>query len=389
GVIRLSWAIVTLLALPTLMLLIWLIIALWPKHTKASRPGARGLPGRMLWWLSSVFARRFSTSTNKRHLAASVNEYGRLHGARLAGIATHAFWSCFFVGALMFLWAAFIGLRFDFSWGTTMLDHGLLERIIVWLGAPAAWLTPLELPDQSQVLALLAERSAAADRRTWALYLMSVLAFYGLMPRLLLALAYALMQRHSKPTLDLSLGGYLQLLPVLAASKPQRIPPKGDTPPSLDTLAASGKRRKAASAGSGRAVLIGVELEASTWPPRLSDAEQDLLASMDINLSQPLGQANDRTAQRQLEEALALLEPKPQRIIALCSMLRTPDRGIGRWLADLNALAPVALMPVEADRLERRGGEVAGRRHDWQQLAERHGLECLQPATSGGINRSH
>ena len=373
GVIRLSWAILTLLGLPTLMLLIWLVVTLWPKH-KDQPANARGLPGRVFWWLSSLFARRFSTSPQKRHLAASLMTYGRLHGARLASVATHAFWSCFFIGAIAFLWAAFIGLRFDFSWGTTMLDHGLLEQVIFWLGAPAAWLTPLNLPDQNQILALLAERSAAADRRTWALYLMSVLAFYGLLPRLLLAMGYALAQRRTKPILDLSAGGYLQLLPVLATSGQQRIDAEGKDVPSVEALAAASQSVTPAKPGDGPPVLIAIELESTSWSDQLSEEEQNWLQQLGVNPKQPLGLANDRAAQRQLQQAIDLLEPKPARIVALCSLARTPDRGIGTWLSELNSLAPVELVLIDADVLKRRGDSIEDRMLDWQQMAGRHGL---------------
>ena len=371
GVIRLSWAILTLLGFPLLMLIIWLLVTVWPRRKKSGR----GLPGRALWWLSSLFARRFSTRPDKRYLATSLSSYGRQHGARLASLATHAFWSCFFIGALVLLWAAFIGLRFDFTWGTTIIDSALMEQVIIRIGQPPAWLTRLDVPDHAQIMALLSEQSTAADRRSWALYLMSVLAFYGLLPRLLLAAGFALAQRRSRPTLDLSAAGYLQLLPVLTGATSQRIGPQGAAAPSLDSLSQSSRP---AMAGSGRPVLIGVELEDPNWPPQLDNSWLERIHEQQHESQkeppQALGRADDRTAQHQLYDAIALLEPKPERIIALCSMLRTPDRGVGAWLARLNELSPVEIYLTEADLFSKRNGDPDIRLNDWQQLAERFGL---------------
>ena len=372
GLIRLSWAILTLLGLPTLMLLLWLAVTLWPKR---KQPG-RGLPGRVFWWLSSLFAQRFSTHPAKQQLASSIAGYGRLHGSRLASLATHAFWSCFFIGALILLWAAFIGLRFDFSWGTTIIDSSAMEPVIVWLGHPAAWLTGLELPTQTQILALLTERSTAADRNTWAWYLLSVLAVYGLLPRAVLAMTYAWIQRNARPTLDLSAGCYLQLLPVLAGASSERIGPQGAAAPTLDDLSQSATP---AVAGDGQAVMIGVELENPSWPPSLNEHVIEALSESTRRLPEPLGRADDRTARKQLYEAIALLRPHPERIVALCSMARTPDRGVARWLSQLNGLAPVQIVLLEHEILRKRDGAVGQRLADWQALAKRFGL--AQPAS--------
>ena len=370
GLIRLSWAILTLLGVPTLMLMLWLAVTLWPKR----RQSGRGLPGRAFWWLSSLFARRFSVHPAKRQLAASIAGYGRLHGSQLASLATHAFWSCFFTGALILLWAAFIGLRFDFSWGTTIIDSGAMEQVIVWLGQPAAWLTGLELPTQAQIMALLAERSTAADRNTWAWYLLSVLAVYGLLPRAVLAVAYAWIQRRIRPTLDLSAGGYLQLLPVLAGASSERIGPQGAAPPSLDDLSQSATP---AIAGDGHAVMIGVELENQDWPPRLNEHVTEALSGPSHRLPEPLGRADHRSARNQLYDAIALLKPRPERIVALCSMVRTPDRGVARWLTQLNSLAPVQIVLLEHEILRKRGDDVGQRLADWQVLARR--VELAEP----------
>ncbi|NKI35329.1 DUF2868 domain-containing protein, partial [Wenzhouxiangella sp. XN79A] len=82
-----------------------------------------------------------------------------------------------------------------------------------------------------------------------------------------------------------------------------------------------------------------------------------------------LGQADDRASKRALIDALAARRPRPRRVIALCSLLRTPDRGTGGWLADLDAIAPIAIRLIDAPELRRRGGDPATRAEDWARLA--------------------
>ncbi|GEM_PF-579998 len=375
GIIRLSWALMTLLGLPTLMLLIWLLMTFWPRSRQRRRQAGSGLPGRLFWWLSTLLARRLSTHPAKQQLAGSLAEYGRLYGRRLASLATHAFWSAFLLGAIGLLWAAFVGLRFDFSWGTTILSSDRLQALILMLGYLPAWLSGQDLPSQAQVLALLDQQSSAADRSTWAWYLIAALVLYGLLPRMLLMLGFGLAQRNNQPRLDVSAPGYLQLLPVLSSSEAKPLGLQGEPAPNLDRLSQIHER---AEAGDGQAVMIGIELEQKDWPPQLSEAVKAQLMNDEQGLPLALGRADDRTARHQLYDAIAVLDPTPRRIIAVCSLLRSPDRGIGHWLSSLNALAPVDLVLVDASLLDARGGDCKSRQQDWAALADRFKLVILE-----------
>lgn len=354
AVIALSWALLTLLAFPLAMLALWLALWLGP------RSGSPGIPGRALWLSASGLARRLLGSRHGRHLAASLADFGRQRGGALASAATHAFWCAFFVGAIGMLWAAFIGLRFDFEWGSTLVDPATLADWIGAIGAVPALLPGIDAPSPAQIEALLGDRSGPADRRTWAAYLLSALVVLGLLPRLLLATGFLIAQRRVVLPLDLAQRGYLALAPALRPDTARSLGPRGAKPPGREPA----RRSRRAGPGKGEPVAFALELESepATWPDFAPDARL-------------LGPADARAERRALEVGLRSGSTRPERIIALCSMARTPDRGTGAWLAELDAIAPVQIRLVEHELLERRGDDPSTRRADWERLAEDYGLE--------------
>jgi len=353
-VVQLSWALLTLLALPTLMLGLWLLVWLWP------RSEAGGLPGRAVWLAAAGLARRFDTSARGRALAGALAEYGRSGGRRLASAATHLFWAGYLAGALGFLAAAFVGLRFDFAWGSTLLGPDLLAPVIEALGRIAALWPGIEAPSRAAIAALLIDRSPAEDRTLWAGVLLALLALLGLLPRLLLAIAFLLAHRRHALALDRSRPGYVALAGVLQTAPAASTGRVGSAPPER-----LGQRaRPRAEAGSGPAVAVGVELE--TPPAEQAERAPD---------AEWLGHADDRASKRALLDALAARRPRPRAVIALCSMLRTPDRGTGSWLAELDAIAPVELRLIERPQWAARGGDARARAADWARLAADYELD--------------
>ncbi|NKI35377.1 DUF2868 domain-containing protein, partial [Wenzhouxiangella sp. XN79A] len=198
GVVQLSWALLTLLGLPSLMLAIWLVAWLWPRNA------ATGLPGRSIWLAAAALARRFDASGRGRAAAGALAEYGRSGGARIASAATHLFWAGYLSGALLLLAAAFIGLRFDFAWGSTLLGPDALAPVIEALGRVGALWPGVAAPDREAVAALLIDRSPAVDRGLWAGVLLALLALLGLLPRLVLAIVFLLLHRRQRLALDRS-----------------------------------------------------------------------------------------------------------------------------------------------------------------------------------------
>lgn len=356
--IALSHALLVLLGVPFILLLAWALLSLFGRSG-----GAAGLPGRMLWWLMLLFTRRFGLAAHRRHLAASLGELGRLRGRTLMALATHAFWAAFFVGCIAWLWLRFLGLRFDFTWETTLLSGRWLEDLVIAIGWLPSWLFGLALPGPEQVQDVLSDRSPAADRGLWASYLIGALVVYGLAPRALLALWFLHRWRHARMSLDLGRPGYLRLLPVLSGPS-QPTGPRGEPPPAPRST----RTVRPAEPGTGSAVLIGVELDGdgneseARWPP-------------DIPGCRVLGRADNRRQRSEIVQALRQLDPRPEKIVTLCSLARSPDRGTMGWLGELTEFAPVEIRLTDADRLPGLGIDTAQRREDWRRLAGRFGLE--------------
>lgn len=356
--IALSNAVLVLLGVPLMLLLLWSILNLSPK-----RESAPGLPGRIIWWLLLVLSRRFGMAARRRHLAGALAELGRKQGRTLMALATHAFWTMFFIGCIGWLWLRFLGLRFDFSWETTLLSGPWLENLILAIGWLPAWLFGLSLPDPDQVQEALAGRSGPGDRSLWAGYLIGALTVYGLLPRLLLGAWFLFSWRRSRIPLDLGRPGYLRLLPAL--SGPSRATGRRGKPPP-DPGAVQSQRAfepVQTSPGAGDAVLVGVELDRddADWPPEIPGCRV-------------LGRADDRRQRREILQSLALLDPRPEKIVALCSLARSPDRGTLAFLAELAGFAPLEVRLADAERLEKLQIDPAQRLADWQGAARQAGL---------------
>lgn len=363
--IALSYAVLALLGIPLLLLLVWAVLSV-----RLGRAEAAGLPGRILWWLMLLFTRRFGLGPARRHLAAALAELGRLRGRTLMALATHAFWSMFFVGCIGWMWLRFLGLRFDFSWETTLLTGPWLEDLIIAIGWLPSWLFGLSQPGPEQVRDVLSGHSAPGDRALWAGYLIGVLGLYGLAPRALLALWFLARWRRARLPLDLSRSGYLRLLPVLGGAS-RSLGPRGRTAPGRSPA----RKARSTPPGSGQAVLVGVELDLddTRWPPEMPGCRV-------------LGRADNRRQRREILEALDLLEPRPEKIVALCSLARSPDRGILAWLAELAEFAPVEIRLTDSQRLADLGVDPDARLSDWLDSARRHALPrpvLMEPASAG------
>ncbi|MCA1777915.1 MAG: DUF2868 domain-containing protein [Xanthomonadaceae bacterium] len=362
GSIALSYAIVALLGLPLLLLLIWAGISL-----RSGRQVSGGLPGRIGVWLLLLMTRRFGLAAHRRHLSAALADLARHHGRVLAALATHGFWTFFFFGCLLSLWLRFIGLRFDFSWETTLLSGDWLDGLIGWIGWLPTLIFGMPLPSPEQIEAILEGHSPAVDRGLWAGYLLATIAIYGLAPRALLVLAFAWRWRRIQPELDLGRPGYLRLLPALAGSAGRSTGKIGPAPP------ATRNRDKPERAGTnlrtptdstpGAPVLIAVELG------RVMDPSSELWSHYRF-----LGLADDRHQRRALIEALKLLDPPPREIVALCAIERTPDRGTGRFLAELARFAPLQILLDDPTGPELPERAWSARIADWDSLAADFGL---------------
>lgn len=359
GTIALSYALLVLVVLPSLMLLLWCVVSLATRRGAAS-----GLIGRAGWRLALALRSRTALTPERHPLGLALAEFGRLRGSVLMALATHAFWTAFMVGAIVWLWLRFLGLRYDFSWETTLLAGDALASWIAAIGTVPQLLPGVEAPSLAQAQAVLEGHSGPGERTLWARYLLGTLLVYGLAPRLLLTGLFAWRWRRIQLELDLGRPGYRALAAALDSADARTLGRRGTVPPE----SVARRERPRAVPGSGPAVAIGLELETSpVRQPRLAPG------------AEWLGSATDRASREAVRAALDGFRPRPSELIVLCSMARTPDRGSGTWLAELDTIVPVQIRLVETDSLRARDGDVEARLDDWNLLAARFGLAAPEP----------
>ncbi len=350
----------SLLLLPGLMLLVWLVAML------ATRPG-RAAPG-LSSGLVGLGLRRLGPRLLSGPLAAETVSAGAGllttgPGRWLLGTLTHAFWATYGLAALATLALLFSIAQYDLSWGTTLLTDetvvGLIQAL-AWLPAALGLVEPLT-PEW-----ILAGREGAQGgelRAEWAQFLLILVAVYGILPRLVLMLPCAGLAAAGlrRLRLDTARPGYLRLAGTLNADAEIQI--RGRRP-----QAAAAPSRERPGTVAGPPLLVGVELERKDWPVPLPGIDW-----------RALGRADTRRQRTGLLAAVESLATPPPAVLAQCSALRTPDEGTGRFLAALADAAGTVLVLWldELDAWRARGGERGEREADWRALAERIGADLV------------
>jgi len=366
-------SLVTLLGLPTLMLVLWVLLLLGTWR--------RGSSGSLIGKFLMTGMARLAPRVLKSDLASEVGEgmVGLMRspvGRWYLSMMSHLFWMAYVAGALLTLTLLFSVAQYDLSWGTTILSEQTIVTLVGWLAVVPVWLGMMAPPDPSWIAAGRAGELVGAQRAIWAHFLLAMVCAYGAGPRLLLGLfCCALTWRATRRlSLDLDKPGYQRLLPLLSEPPPEPVV-RGSAP---DTPLA--RQRKRPKHASGQPVLVGIELErdGDQWPP--------ILPGMDATA---LGRIDTRSQRQPLIDALKALKTPPPALIALCSMLRTPDAGTRRLLESLADAANTELIVVVEDstRLKARDGDRAARLADWRALAEQAGgcaveLDAEQPSAT-------
>lgn len=343
-----------LLALPLFLLLLWLLLLAVPRTTGRSSLGALAFAfGR---WLSS----RLHPSDTL--LMAAAQARSRLlvpaGGYWLLSSLSHALWLAYLVGALGVTLVLLSIRQYGFVWETTILsaeDYVALTRALAllpeWFGFAA--------PDADQIAASRWRNSVAVGNATaWSGFVVGCLFVYGVLPRLLLVPCCLLLYRRAREQfrLDTTLPGYARFqdtLQPLSASLGV-IDPHTETPlPATETP-------------SVQAAIVMLETDPpSEWPPALGHDWLDL------------GAVDDRRSRDRVLECLCTTTPPPDALVIVCSLAMTPDRGMGRTLAQLIEDIPKPLLLLsEGQRLRQRESrdDAVQRIADWHRLAAHAGL---------------
>ncbi|HVL74941.1 MAG TPA: DUF2868 domain-containing protein, partial [Noviherbaspirillum sp.] len=342
-----------LLGMPTLLLMLWAAMAIGG--------GSAGGLGRVSFGnlLLRVLA-RLPGERNPHAPALAHAAYALLQRARLLpwafGIVSHAVWAAAFVLILAALWFAFSFQAYRLTWETTILEPGFFVRFVTVTGViPHALGFPL--PDAAT---LLDPAAPGGDHRAWAWWLIGCAFVYGLLPRVVLALASWIAWRRGARRLHLDTAEpyYRKLLARFAEmEQPVVVDAEQPTPQEAAVMPAAGE-----PAGPARAV-VGFELPPEqAWPPQpLEDA--DLIERI-------AGAGNERRA---LLEKLGRLRPRA--LLVVCHAASTPDRGTERFLREAAHEAGRTALLLAAPEA---GG--AQRWQDWLRQAGLVRIDCLTDA---------
>ncbi len=135
--IDLLLALLTMLGLPTLMLIAWIVVM-----TISRRSGRSvGAIGRLVNGLLTRLAPRLLSSPLAGEVVLAMTGLLRAPFGRWAlSLLSHLFWLAHAGGALLALGVYFSLAQYDLSWGTTLLAESTVVALVESLGRPADWL---------------------------------------------------------------------------------------------------------------------------------------------------------------------------------------------------------------------------------------------------------
>jgi hypothetical protein len=366
GLVNFYWTLVVLLGVHTIAMLVWLLFLLFGRYIPPMTPllGLYRALGRM-------FTKPASASLDSHAYRAWAANLGSGALGRW-GISTllHSFWLATLSGILITTVILFIPKQFDFVWETTMLPDQAFIELTDALRPLPQWLGMATL-DRDVVLAShrnASQRPPAGARRGWSSLLIGSIIGAGLLPRFLMWSVSVLMlyRARSRYRLDLELPGFARLQHRLMPVS-QRI---GVVDPD------SGPRTGAGTAGGESAILhdentavLGLDLDApkTGWPPVLLRVRSDL------------GIATDRSALIKALGVLADMQSSPLSLLLVCSLISSPDRGMGKGLREIRAAhhGPIGVLLTQSTLVNARLGKMAAaeRLQDWRQLIHSAGID--------------
>jgi hypothetical protein len=366
-VINFFWMLGSLLGVPSIALLVWLILAfLTPRAVTTGSLGN----------LAFLLGRRISQRLHKGPIQlaavqAVASVYTRTSiGRWTLSTISHALWLAFLFGCLVLLLLILSTKQYTFTWETTILSERsyiAFTRVIASVPKRLGFPTP----DAQQITA--SQRTdkgepPAESREAWSGLLVGSLVVYGLLPRLLL-LGFCLLARrraYLRFRLDTELPGYARLQTRLMPASQTIGVVDPDQFRKIHEMGEHVHARNTAQpvARAGPAAIMGLEIEqlTSAWPPPVRGVDWLDLGFVD----------NRDERRRALEQVQSA--PIPLRSIAIvCSVATTPDRGTRGFISRVRASsdAPVVILLTDGQRLRDRGhrDEVEQRFADWRELA--------------------
>jgi hypothetical protein len=302
-------------------LLLWLLGLVFSSLSGAGTGGRISLGNLFLRLLAWMPIDRGPHSVTLARAASALFRQSKL-GPWAFGFISHSIWAAAFILVLVALWFGFSFREYRLTWETTILHADFFIRFVQLTG----WLPGLlgfPVPDTST---LLRPDAAGSDQRAWALWLMGCTFVYGLLLRLLLAgICWLTWQRGRKELrLDTSDPYFRKILARFEQMETSDIV---DPEQRADAHASDASLRIRGAASPLPAVL-GFELpDDIVWPP------EGLPALLSLN-QRIAGSGAER---RQVLDRLAQLQP--HKLLLVCNLPSTPDRGTERFLREAAACA--------------------------------------------------
>ncbi len=310
--LNIYWLLAVLLGFNLLSLILWFIGMTFKLQNLSS-----GVVAQLVSWLPF---RKKDNGTNES-LASRVWWEVCLTGIVgkwRVSVLTHQFWLVYLAAGMMLLILLMMAKQYNFVWGTTLLSETSLPRLTELLGRPLESIG-LKMPDDRQILdSRMGESMQNSETRAaWAQFLIGVLLFYGLLPRLIVLAFSTAMLRWSERRfrLDLYLPYYIELRQRLmarkAASKVIDADPQAGVKP-----AEIAQPRETYRLPSG-AYAIGIELDDQVcWPETVS---------CQFNV----------TDMQSMAEAVEYVKKLEGMLVIAVAAYRLPDRGVQRMIGDL------------------------------------------------------
>ncbi|MCD5992319.1 DUF2868 domain-containing protein [Pseudomonas sp. CDFA 602] len=359
--VNVFWALGSLLGLNLVLLISWALGFVFAGRSNS------GL-GRLWLWLSEKLARDAQAAQLAPALILLLQRK-RLNRWVL-GLLVHGLWLLALLSALVLLLMLMATRRYGFVWETTILSSDTFVSLTQALSTIPGWLG-FSVPDETMIRASgSGALSLESARQAWAAWLVGVLLFYGIVPRLMLA-AFCLWRwkrGRAALRLDLELPDYLELRERLMPSS-ERLGVNDAEPALLHQV----HPNPGATVSDG-ALLVAIELDGQhPWPPELASGVANA------------GILDSRESRNRLLEQLSLYPPA--RLVIACDPRRSPDRGSVALIAELARGAGATriwLLPAPA-------GQTldAERLDDWHSALEQLQLPWSDSAPLNWLETGH
>ena len=299
--VNVFWALGSLLGLNLILLLSWALGLLFAGEHGASL-------GRLWLWLSEKFARDAKAAQLAPALLLLLQRH-KLNRWAL-GSLVNGLWLLAMLSALLMMLLLMATRRYGFIWETTILSPDVFVAVTRSLGALPGWLGFGVPTDEMIRVSTDTRYNSELLRQAWAVWLVGIVLFYGVIPRLLLAAFCLWRWKHGRNALqlDLNLPGYSQLRERLMPSS-ERLGVNDLDPEHLHNVQAGHSDLQ-----TDGALIVAIELDGQhPWPPKLPASVKDA------------GILDSRESRQRLLEQMTRFPPA--RLAIACDPRRSPDRG--------------------------------------------------------------